>query len=86
MKYQDVGQGLRLNDYALVLQAVMASQGVSLGWEQVTRHLIDVGLLAQVGPWAWDSGKGFYLVWSQNSDLSDDAKAVRDWIVKTSAV
>jgi DNA-binding transcriptional LysR family regulator len=86
VKYQDVGQGLRLNDYALVLQAVMASQGVSLGWEQVTRHLIDVGLLAQIGPWAWDSGKGFYLVWSQNSDLSDDAKAVRDWIVKTSTV
>lgn len=85
-KYQDIGQGLRLNDYALVLQAVMAGQGISLGWEQVTRHLIDVGLLAQVGPWKWDSGKGFYLVWSQNADLSDDAKAVRDWIVKASVV
>jgi len=85
-KYQDVGQGLRLNDYALVLQAVMAGQGISLGWEQVTRHLIDAGLLAQVGPWKWDSGKGFYLVWSQNADLSEDAKSVRNWIVKSSAV
>jgi len=86
VKYQDIGQGLRLNDYALVLQAVMAGQGISLGWEQVTRHLIDAGLLAQLGSWKWNSGKGFYLVWSQNADLSEDAKSVRDWIVKSSAV
>jgi DNA-binding transcriptional LysR family regulator len=79
--YKDNGQGLRLNDYALVLHAVMASQGISLGWEHVARRMIDAGLLEQVGPWQWDSGKGFYLVWSEKSDLSDDAKAVREWMV-----
>ncbi len=81
VQYHDLGHGLRLNDYALVLHAVMAGEGVSLGWEHVTRRMIDANLLAQVGPWAWETGAGFYLVWSDTADLSDDAKAVRDWIV-----
>jgi DNA-binding transcriptional LysR family regulator len=80
MKYRDLGQGLRLNDYVLVLHAVMAGEGISLGWEHVTRRMIGAGLLAQVGPWSWDTGAGFYLVWSDTAELSDDAKAVRDWI------
>lgn len=83
IKYQDIGQGLRLNDYALVLQAVMAGEGISLGWEHVTRRLINAGLLAQINSWTWNSGKGFYLVWSDSTDLSDDAKSVRDWIISS---
>jgi len=83
VKYQDIGQGLRLNDYALVLHAVIAGEGISLGWEHVTRRMIDAGLLAQVGPWKWDSGAGFYLVWSKNVELSEDAESVRDWITRS---
>lgn len=83
VKYRDLGHGLRLNDYALVLHAVMAGEGISLGWEHVTRRMIDAGLLAQVGRWAWDTGAGFYLVWSDNAELSEDAKAVRDWIARS---
>jgi DNA-binding transcriptional LysR family regulator len=79
--FEDIGQGLRLNDYALVLHAVMAGQGISLGWEHVSRRMIDAGLLTQVGPWKWDSGKAFYLVWSEKTELSDDAKAVREWMI-----
>ena len=83
MKYKDIGQGLRLNDYALVLQAVMAGEGVSLGWKHVTTRIIASGLLAQIGPWEWASGKGFYLVWSENVALSKDAKDVRDWVISS---
>ena len=83
VKYRDLGHGLRLNDYALVLHAVMAGEGISLGWEHVTRRMLDAGLLAQVGPWAWETGAGFYLVWSDSAELSEDAKAVRDWIVQS---
>lgn len=79
--YTDNGGGLRLNDYALVLQAALAGEGVVFGWEHVTRHLVETGQLVQVGDWRWNSGAGFYLVWSQSSDLSDDAKATRDWMV-----
>lgn len=34
-KYQDTGKGLRLNDYAFVLHAVVVGEGLSLGWEHV---------------------------------------------------
>lgn len=80
-KYKDKGQGLRLNDYALVLQAVMAGEGISMGWHHVTSKLIKAGLLTQVGPWQWDNNQGFYLVWSENSILSPDASSVRDWLI-----
>lgn len=85
-KYQDIGKGLRLNDYALVLHAVMAGEGISLGWEHVARRLINDNLLAQVGPWKWDSGKGFYLIWSESTELSPDAQSVRDWIISANRV
>jgi DNA-binding transcriptional LysR family regulator len=84
LKYHDNGQGLRLNDYALVLHAVMAGQGISLGWKHVTKRMIGADLLTQVGPWEWDSGKEFYLIWSENTELSPDAKSVRDWIIAAS--
>jgi DNA-binding transcriptional LysR family regulator len=83
VKYRDLGHGLRLNDYALVLHAVLAGEGVSLGWEHVTQRMIDAGLLVQLGPWAWETGAGFYLVWSDNAELSEDAKSVRDWILQS---
>lgn len=59
----------------------MAGQGISLGWEHVTRRRIDAGLLTQVGPWKWDSGKAFYLIWSEASELSEDAKSVREFMI-----
>jgi DNA-binding transcriptional LysR family regulator len=83
IKYKDVGQGLRLNDYALVLQAVMAGEGISLGWEHVTTRIIASGLLTQIGPWKWESGKAFYLVWSDRTELSEDASTVKAWITSS---
>jgi len=80
-KYKDSGAGLRLNDYALVLQAGLAGQGVVFGWEHITQHLVESGLLVQIGKWRWNSGAGFYLVWADNSELNADAKTTRDWII-----
>tara|TARA_R110002072_G_scaffold3759_18_gene26889 strand:- start:5153 stop:6070 length:918 start_codon:yes stop_codon:yes gene_type:complete len=82
--YVDTGDGLRLNDYALVLQAGLAGEGVVFGWDHVTRHLVDTGLLVPVGPWCWESGLGFYLVWSTQTNLIAEALATRDWIVSVS--
>jgi len=79
--FQDRHDGLRLNDYALVLQAAMAGEGIVLGWEHVCRLPLAQGLLATVGPWRWETGAGFYLVWSDRDALSDKAVLVRDWIL-----
>lgn len=79
--YHEPRHGLRLNDYALVLQAAIAGEGFAFGWQHVTEHLISQGLLVARQDWAWTTGAGFYLVWSQNRALTPQAQAVRDWLV-----
>ena len=73
--------GLRLNDYALVLQAAMAGEGFAFGWQHVTKGLISQELLAARTDWQWETGAGFYLVWSRRTPLIPQAKRVRDWVI-----
>lgn len=73
--------GLRLNDYALVLQAAMAGEGFAFGWQHVTEGLIERGLLKARSDLSWETGAGFYLVWSRGSPLIPQAEKVRDWII-----
>lgn len=79
--YSEPRTGLRLNDYALVLQAAIAGEGFAFGWQHVTEGLIRRGLLAGRPEWAWETGAGFYLVWSAARPLSPQAEAVRDWLI-----
>ncbi|SFK85783.1 LysR substrate-binding domain-containing protein [Shimia haliotis] len=76
--------GLRLNDYALVLQAAMSGEGFAFGWEHVVRDLIRRNLLAGRPEWSWRTGKSFYLVWSTSKPLAQHAALVRDWIISVS--
>jgi DNA-binding transcriptional LysR family regulator len=78
-------EGLRLNDYALVLQAAIAGEGVALGWMHLCKPLLEKGLLAPVGPWLWSSGAGFYLVWPDAVPLRPDAIRTRDWMIAEAA-
>ena len=73
--------GMRLNDYALVIQAAMAGEGFAFGWKHVTDRLVDQGLLAACKQWQWSTGNGFYLVWSNSRPLTEEAVQVRDWIL-----
>ncbi|WP_166415686.1 LysR substrate-binding domain-containing protein [Cochlodiniinecator piscidefendens] len=75
--------GLRLNDYALVLQAAQAGEGFAFGWKHVTENLIAKGLLAAKTEWSWHTGSGFYLVWSKEVPLIPQAERVRDWMIAT---
>ena len=79
--YRDHGEGLRLNDYALVLQAAMAGEGVALGWAHVCERPIQQGLLSPVGTWCFETGQGFHLVWARGVEMSTHARLVRDWIL-----
>ena len=79
--YTDRGEGLRLNDYALVIQAAMAGEGIALGWRHVLTGLIEQRLLMPVHGWEWRSDQGFYLVWPKEAPLPENARAVRDWII-----
>lgn len=75
--------GLRLNDYALVLQAAMAGEGFAFGWHHLVDPLVHQGLLAARPSWAWETGRGFYLVWSKTGELTPEAEIVRNWILST---
>ena len=81
VNYRDQGEGLRLNDYALVLQAAMAGEGVALGWAHVCERPLQQGLLAPLGAWDWVTGQGFHLVWSASVEMSAHAVLARDWIL-----
>jgi DNA-binding transcriptional LysR family regulator len=80
--YVDRGEGLRLNDYALVIQAAMAGEGIALGWRHVVDPLIKSRLLVPVVPQSWITGEKFHLIWSDRSTLTDSARQVRDWIIE----
>nr|WP_170616659.1 LysR substrate-binding domain-containing protein [uncultured Ruegeria sp.] len=73
--------GLRLNDYALVLQAAIAGEGFAFGWDHLVAPLVQQGLLAARSEWTWKTGKGIYLVWSKSRELTPKAEIVRDWIL-----
>ena len=81
---QELDKGLRLNDYALVIQAALAGEGFAFGWEHVVRDLIERKLLVGRKDWAWETGNGFYLTWSNRSPLSRHGELVRDWIISVS--
>lgn len=73
--------GLRLNDYALVLQAAMAGEGFAFGWHHLVAPLVQKQLLAARSDWAWKTGRGFYLVWPKENPLIPNANIVKDWIL-----
>jgi DNA-binding transcriptional LysR family regulator len=80
--FVDRGEGLRLNDYALVIQAAMAGEGIALGWRHVVSGLIRSRLLVPVVSQSWITGEEFHLIWSDKTTLSDSASRVRDWIIE----
>jgi DNA-binding transcriptional LysR family regulator len=83
--YRDIGGGLRLNDYALVLQAAMAGEGAAMGYHHVLGSLLEQGLLMRLGAWEHMTGLGYHLVWSARTPLSGNAGAVRDWVLDQAA-
>jgi len=85
LSYIDNGEGLRLNDYALVLQAAMAGEGVAMGWRHVVDSLIESRLLQPVVADSWITGEEFHLIWSDKTTLSASAQQVRDWIIEAAA-
>ena len=84
--FVDKGEGLRLNDYALVIQAAMAGEGIAMGWRHVTDSLIKKRLLVPVLPQSWKTGEEFHLIWSDRTQLSDSAQQVRDWIIEEARI
>jgi DNA-binding transcriptional LysR family regulator len=73
-------KGLQINDYVLVVQSVLAGQGIALGWKHLTDRLVESGLLVKVSDYSLDTGAAFCVVWPKGRDLPEPARRVRDWL------
>ncbi len=80
LDYKDQGLGLRLNDYALVLQAAIAGEGVAMGWRHVVKNLIDQGLLTRVLDCSYREVPGFFIAWAQTPALNASEERVLEWL------
>lgn len=80
LSFAVTGTGLRINDYALVIQAAMEGQGIAIGWRHLVERLLASGLLVRVTDHVMTTGKGFYVVWPKEGELSGNARRVRDWL------
>lgn len=81
-----VPKGLQINDYVLVIQAVIEGQGLALGWHHLVAPLVDKGVLRRVTDHRLVTGKGFYVTWPQGIQLSRETRLVRDWLQMQRAV
>jgi DNA-binding transcriptional LysR family regulator len=76
--------GTKLNDYALVVQAAVAGEGIALGWSHIVQDLLDKRVLEIALDKTWSSGNDTWIIWSSNVELSKQTIAVRDWIISAS--
>lgn len=79
--YKPTGRRLAINDYVLVVQAVLAGEGIALGWTHLVDRLVKQGQLVEVGGHALLTGKAFYVVWPRSRELNAAATRVRDWLL-----
>lgn len=80
MDYKDTGGGLRLNDYALVIQAALAGEGIATGWHHIVDRLITQGLLIKLMDSSYDAGRGFYVIWPKRSVLAPQSEMFLNWL------
>ncbi len=76
-----VPKGLQINDYVLVIQSVMAGQGVALGWRHLVEGLVDSGVLVRLTDHVLATGMQFHVIWPREVALSRPAQEVRDWLL-----
>ncbi|MGN7752567.1 LysR substrate-binding domain-containing protein [Sinorhizobium sp. 22678] len=82
LAYPAQGKRLAINDYVLVIQAVLAGEGIALGWEHLTARQVRSGALVPVGGHVLRTGQAFYVVWPRSRELNSQARRIRDWLLE----
>jgi DNA-binding transcriptional LysR family regulator len=78
---REVPKGLQINDYVLVVQSVLAGQGIALGWRHLIEGLVQKGVLVRLTDHVLTTGKSFHVVWPRDAALSRAAQDVRNWLL-----
>ncbi len=76
-----VPKGLQINDYVLVVQSVIAGQGIALGWRHLVEGLVEKGVLVRLTDHALTTGMSFHVIWPRDAALSKTALEVRGWLL-----
>lgn len=76
-----VPRGLQINDYVLVVQSVIAGQGIALGWRHLVEGLVQKGVLVRLTDHMLATGMEFHVIWPRDVVLPRPAQEVRDWLV-----
>ena len=76
-----IRDGLHVNRYSVALQVAQDGAGLALGWQRLIAPLLETGKLMTIGPHVLTAPHRFYLVCRPDPDLSDRARALRDWIL-----
>ncbi|MFX4222157.1 MAG: LysR substrate-binding domain-containing protein [Thalassobaculum sp.] len=74
-------KGLLINDYVLVVQAVLGGQGIALGWKHLTDPMVEQQLLIPASDHVHRTGLGFHVVWPDDRPITRNAVRVRDWLL-----
>lgn len=83
VQYTDTGGGLRVNDYALAIQAALAGEGIAIGWHHLVNKLVSQGLLVKLMDSTYDAGRGFYVIWPKRNVLSPQSEKFLNWFHTT---
>jgi DNA-binding transcriptional LysR family regulator len=81
VSYPAKARRLTLNDYVLVIQAVLAGEGIALGWNHLIERQVRSGALVPVGNHVLKTDLAFYVVWPRSRELNLQARRVRDWLL-----
>ena len=75
-------RGQAYSNYPLVLQAVLAGQGIALGWSPPIDTLLESGQLRRAHNFTARSTRGYFLARPQNSGPNPVADAFERWLLK----
>lgn len=73
------GQGLRVNNYAIAMQAAEDGFGLILGWEALLRRALETGRLVRAMEPRIEAQDAFYI--SAREGASQNALLLRDWLL-----
>lgn len=77
-----VAPGIRVNNYAIALQAAEDGAGIALGWTKLTKPLQEHGKLRPISGYSLPAPHRFYLVEREMQSTSHSAKLLREWLVQ----
>ncbi len=67
--------------YPLVLQAILSSEGIGLGWRGLVDNLLAAGTLVQLLPGLKREQHGYFITWRKNHAQDKLLRKIADWMV-----